>query len=110
MKTIYGDFSPTQVSYLKSSLQKKIVWLLIYADPKTNFKYDKHILKPYFESLLKKIGGLNSVLNYPNEIVDILSILQAAYIDCCKHEFVFNNRYREFILDAHALVGKIKEE
>lgn len=106
----YGNFSQNQIKHAKHIIRQSITWLLIYADPKTNSEFEEGILLPYFERTLKKISGLNEILCYPDEIIDILTILQVAYVECSKENFKFNSEYRKLILDARALVEKIKEE
>jgi hypothetical protein len=56
---------------------------------------------------MKEINGLNVILQYPDEIVGIMSMLQAAYLETQETPFNFQN-YRKFVLEAHNLVDQIK--
>ena len=53
-----------------------------------------------------KINGLNELLSYPVEIVEIMSVLEAALLETRKEEFNFQT-YRKLIFDAHSLIDKI---
>lgn len=107
----YGEFTETQLDEYKKKLHDKMFWLLLYKDPKTKDKYpemDDENFKKYFEFLMKEIAGLNELLFRPKEIVEILSMLMAAWLETLKEEFDYQS-YRKLILDAHHLVDKIKE-
>lgn len=107
----YGEFTKTQLDEYKEKLHKKMFWLLLYKDPKTKDKFpemDDTGFKSYFEFLMKEIDGLNELLFYPEQIVEILSLLMAAWLETLKDEFDYQ-AYRKLVLDAHHLVDKIKE-
>lgn len=106
MKHKYGYFSDGQLSNYKTKLHKDIFWLLLYKDPEKdgdflNVNYDK-----YFYNLMRKINGLNSLLFYPIEIVEILSLLEAAMMETQKESFDFKV-YRKLLFDVHTLIDKI---
>ena len=83
-------------------------WLLLYKDPKTCEQYSYVDFNKYFDGLMRRINGLSSLLSYPVEIVSIMSTLEAAFLETKKDDFDFQI-YRKLVLDAHALVDKIKE-
>lgn len=107
MNHYYGYFDPEQFEAFKVKWHKEIHWLLLYKDPKTAEEYSYVDYKKYYEGLMRRINGLSALLFYPPEIVSILSNLEAAYLETQKSEFDFQV-YRKLILDAHALVDKIK--
>ena len=106
MKTIYGHFDDKQFEDYKVKLHKDLFWLLLYKDPKTkdefNIDFDK-----YFINLMLRIDGLNKILNYPVEIITIMSLLQAAWDQSHQDEDFDYQSYRKLILDAHHEVDKI---
>lgn len=110
IKHKYGEFTEEQLNAYKKKLHKKMFWLLLYKDPKTKDSYpemDGKNFKKYFEFLMKEIAGLNELLNSPSEIIEILSLLMAAWLEVLKEEFDYQS-YRKLILDAHHLIDKIK--
>jgi hypothetical protein len=109
VNSIYGDFDLNQIEKYKTKLHKKIFWLLLYKDPKTKDNYPEVDFDKYFIYLMKEIDGFNQLLKYPSEIVEIMSILQAAYNETLKDNFDYQV-YRKFILDAHSLIDKIDKE
>ena len=60
----------------------------------------------YFDSLMRKISGLNELLFCPTEIVTMLSLLEAALIESNRENFDYQI-YRKLVLDAHAEIDKI---
>lgn len=107
MKTLYGTFSEEQMEQYKKKLHSKMFWMLLYKDPETENKYKNVNYNNYFVNLMKEINGLNVILQYPDEIVGIMSMLQAAYSETQETPFNFQD-YRKFVLEAHNLVDKIK--
>lgn len=103
IKTKYGFFSDVQLEEYKTKLHKKIFWLLIYKDPKTCAEYENIDFEKYFTFLMKEIDGLNKVLFYPKEIIEIMSLLESAFTETKKDSFNYR-AYRKLILDAHNLV------
>jgi hypothetical protein len=108
MEYLYGTFSDSQIADFKEKLHKKLFWLLLYKDPKTADKYTNVDFKKYFVNLMKEIDGLNELLFYPPQIVEITCLLQTAYRETKQNPFNYHN-YRKCILDAHSLVDKIQE-
>ena len=108
MKHKYGNFTTTQISSTKKLLRKQIFFLLLCADPKTKDDY-KHInLNDAFKGLLYKLNGLNSILGEPQELVDVISLLEEALIQYNESKFDFQI-YRKLILNAGSIVDIIKE-
>lgn len=88
-------------------MRKKIFWLILYTDDKTNFKYKDVDVVSYQESIMRQLDGLNYLLSYPAEFVELLSILSASLIELKKDDFNFRV-YRKLILDAGAMVDNLK--
>lgn len=103
----YGSFTETQIDEYKKKLHKKIHWLLLYKDP--NIQRDEEVnFQQYYFWLMKSISGANSLLRYPNEMVELLSVLQEARKESYKEDFDFGI-FRKLILDAHSIVDRIGE-
>lgn len=101
----YGEFDIAQIDEYKKKLHKKIHWLLLYKDPTVDIDNNVNF-QQYFFFIMKEIAGLNSLLGYPEEIVELLIVLQTARKETYKEDFDFK-LYRKFILDAHSLVNRI---
>lgn len=108
MEHKYGEFTNTQIYLTKKELRKQIFFLLMCADPKTKIEYEYVDLNEAFDGLLHKLGGLNSVLGEPQELVDVISLLEEARIICNESPFKFN-LYRRLVLNAGSLVDEIRE-
>lgn len=101
---LYGNFTNSQISDYKKKLHNKIHWLLIYKE-----NNDTARLEQYFPSLLKQISALNEIVKYDSALIELLSVLQAAYTES-QNEICDFKMYRKFILDAHSIVDKIYSE
>ena len=99
MESKYCEVSSQQLEKYMSKLHTRVHWLLIYKEE------DYQLLDEYFSSLLFKIGGLNSLLGEPWELLDLLSVLEAARLENNKSDCDFK-LYRKAILDAHAIIDK----
>ena len=106
METKYGHFLDEQFEEYKVVLHKKLFWLLLYKDPKTRDKYAYIDFQKCFENLMRRIDGLNSLLLYPKEIVEMMNNLEAAYLETQKEDFNYEV-YRSLVLRAHSCVDKI---
>lgn len=104
----YGEFSDKQMHEVKESIRKQIFFLLLIVDEKTRDEYNNVDVNAAFDGLLRKIGGLNKLLGEPIEIVEVLSILEAAWSEYNDPNFQFRS-YRRLILSAGSEVLKIKE-
>ena len=108
-KSKYGYFTGNQLDQYREKLHKKMFWLLLYKDPNTNKDLTEMDFDKYFVTLMKEINGLNDLLLWPDGLIEMLSILEAAYNESKAKEFNFRI-YRKFILDAHNLLDKIDWE
>ena len=106
MENKYGFFDDEQIKNYKVILHKDLFWLLLYKDPKTKDEYAYVDFNKYFDSVMRKISGLNQLLFYPTEIVSIMSLLEAALIESNREDFSYK-AYRKLVLDAHAEIDKI---
>ena len=108
MKHKYGNFTTSQISLTKKIIRKQIFFLLLCVDPKTKNNY-KHIdVNDAFKGLLCKLGGLNSILGEPQELVDVISLLEEALRKYNEPDFNFKT-YRSLVLNAGSIVDVIKE-
>lgn len=108
MRHKYGSFSKRQIADTKVFIQKRIFFLLLVAeDLETKSKFPNVDLLKAHTCLMYRISGLNDLLGQPQEIVNILSLLEEA-LKLIKNEFDFAT-YRKLILDAGAEVDKIPE-
>ena len=108
VKYKYGEFKTKQIRETKETMMKQIFFLLLLADPQTKGQYPDVDIKLAFDNFLRKSNGFNSLLSYPPEIVEVLSILEVARGELDKPDFNFEI-YRKLVLDAGATVKKIKE-
>lgn len=109
MQYRYGNFPKKQISNVKTQIHKEMFYLLLYKDPKTSQNFSEVNFPKYYENFMRKLNGFNRLLNYPTEIVSIMSLLEAAYIETEKDDFDYRI-YRKLVLDAHALVDRINEK
>ena len=106
MEHLYGYFTDGQVENYKIKLHKDVFWLLLYKDPEKINDFKNVDYEKYFAGLMLKINGLNELLSYPAEIVEIMSVLEAALLETRKDCFNFRI-YRKLLFDAHSLIDKI---
>lgn len=104
----YGEFSKDQIVNTKESMRKQIFFLLLCVDPETKNEYQNIDVNAAFEGLLYKFAGLNDLLNTPQELVDVLSLIKSAQIEFNNPDFQYK-KYRKLILDAGNKVKEIKE-
>lgn len=97
----YGKFTNEQFEEFKKRLHGQIHWLLVYEDEKNP------ILDSYFQIVQEKLAGLNSLLNFPSQIVEMMNLVESARIEYQDKENHNHKRYRKIILDIHDLVDKI---
>ena len=71
-------------------------------------EYEDVDVNEAFTNLLNKLGGLNSILFEPPELVTVISLLERAMWTYNKPKFNFY-KYRKLLLDAGSEVLKIKE-
>lgn len=109
MQYKYGDFTEGQIAETKRKMRKQIFMLLLMADPATAENYEDMNINEAFENVLYTFGGLNDLLNYPQELVGVMSLLDAAYLLLREDGELNWPKYRKCILDAGHEVLKIKE-
>lgn len=107
----YGDFSNLQIKEIKEKMRKQIYFLLVIVDPNTAKDYKGIDVGAAIENVLKTYGSLNNLLGYPKEFVNVMVMLNAAYMEYQKGSNEFEWAvYRKLILDAGHAVLSIKEE
>lgn len=103
----YGEnLVESQFEEFKDKLHKEIHWLLIYKDPRETEKYSHVNFNKYFEGLMRRLDGMNSLMFYPKNMIFLLDNLEAAYLETIKDDFNYS-AYRKLIFDAQASVDKI---
>lgn len=106
----YGDFSGLQIQEIKKKMRKQIFFLLKIVDPKCSGEYKGIDVDSAIENVLRTYGSLNSLLGYPEEFVNVMVMLNAAYQEYQKGSEEFQwPVYRKLILDAGHAVLSIKE-
>lgn len=108
IKYTYGDFTGLQIKEVKAKMRRQIFFLLCIVDPKTSKNYDVDALAA-IENVLKTYGSLNDLLGYPEEMVEVMIMLNAAYQEYQKGPDMNWKVYRKLILDAGEAVNRIKE-
>ena len=94
---IYSEAPPNQIAAEKEYFVSAIFKLLPYKQD--NYEY----LDNYFESVLQRLIGFNKISGLQPETITIISLLEYA-----REENDFS-KYRKAVLDACAMVGRIKE-
>ena len=94
---IYSEAPPNQIAAEKEYFVSAIFKLLPYKQD--NYEY----LDNYFESVLQRLIGFNKISGLQPETITIISLLEYA-----RGESDFA-KYRKAVLDACAMVGRIKE-
>lgn len=108
MKTKYGQFSSGQIKEVKKSLRSSIFFILLCIDPATAEEHKEINVDKLFDHLLYKIDGLNELLMYQKELVNVMSLLQEAKIQYNRENYDFGI-CRKLILDAGSEVLKLQE-
>lgn len=103
----YGTFKNSQVNSYCEKLRKKIFWLIIYTDEKTNHDFKNIDVKKYHENLLFEISNCNELLFYPKDFAEIINILDSALNVLKEKDFDFC-KYRKLVFDAGALIQRMK--
>ena len=106
MEYKYGEFDIDQITSTLLKLRKKIFFLLLYVDPKTNEQYAEIDVNGAFENLLYELAGMNSLLFNPPELVTVSNLLEAARLEYFSDDFDFKV-YRKLILDSGVEIMKI---
>lgn len=108
MEHLYGEFTQEQIVQAKKSLRGSIFFLLLCVDKKTSQEHTDVDVNKSFEGLLLRIGGMNELLMNQPELVTVLSLLQAAFMEYNNPDFNYRT-YRKLLLDAGAEVERLKE-
>lgn len=108
MEYMYGKIPKEQLDKTKKSIRSSIFFLLLCVDPDTSSEYHGININKSFDNIFYKLDGFNTLLFYPEEIIEIMSLLKAAQNIYNDPSFEFKT-YRKLILDAGALVLKIGE-
>lgn len=103
---LYGEFEDTQFEEYINQLHKKLFFLLLYKDPKTQDDFIDVDFDAYFKKIMVEIDAFNKILQYPKPIVELVVTLQEAY-DEQKSEGYDWKIYRKHILDAHGLIDRL---
>ena len=104
----YGVYPSTQIKDLKQVMRKRIFFLLLCAD-KSVKEYEDIDIPSAINNLLIEFDGLNELLGYPEELVEIMSMLVAARKEYTSNNYEYSE-YRRLILGAGAKVLKISED
>lgn len=107
MTTKYGDISNHQINSAKDYLRRTIFYLLLYADPNEQIKYQHVDVNQAFDNALFQLVGFNKLLREPPEVPIVMSYLEAAravYNDDAGFDFP---RYRKLILDAGSKIMEV---
>lgn len=108
IKYTYGDFTGLQIREIKAKMRRQIFFLLRIVDPDTAKEYEVDTTAA-IENVLKTYGSLNDLLGYPEEMVEVMVMLNAAFQEYQKGPEFNWQVYRKLILDAGSAVKKIKE-
>lgn len=108
MEYKYGTFTTNQIAETKCKLRKQIFFLLLIVDPETCGNYENIDVPSAFDNIMYMIGGLNKLLDYPQQLVTVMSLLQSALDEYLDPDFDYEV-YRKLVLDAGNEVQKIKE-
>lgn len=110
MKYKYGEFADEQINSNAKFMHGEIHKLLLYKDPKIEFPIfkDDNDFYVYFRNLMYRFGGMNELLDEPDQMVALMSTLQAAYDEVLNADYEWSV-YRRLILDAHGYVKAIFE-
>jgi len=101
-KTKYGSFSSDQMQNYKKKLHSQVHWFLIYYEN----KYRR--LDEYFEEIQYYLNGLDEILCYPLEMVQLMSKIECARLEYNKSDCNYK-LYRKSILDAHSLIDTLPD-
>ncbi len=108
MEYKYGSYSQSQVAETKEKMRKQIFFLLVLVDPHSNEEFKDIDVDLAFQNILFTFGGLNDLLGCPQELVRIMSLLNAAYLEYKSESFSWK-KYRKALLEAGSAVLNIKE-
>lgn len=105
----YGELTNNQVEQTKKKMRNQIFFLLLIVDKKTKDDYENINVEEAFDNILTNFSGINELLLHPQEMVEIMSLLEAALLEYRKEDFSYK-RYRKLILDAGNKVLNVCKE
>ncbi len=111
MDYLYGKFSDKQILEAAHIMHSDIHKLLLYKDKRITEKIfnSEEDFIIYFDNLLFKFGGLNSLLGEPKLMIVLMATLKAAYNEVQKEHFSYR-LFRKAILDSHGYIKSMFEE
>lgn len=77
----YGTYSPSQIGAVKERMRKQIYFLLLCVDKKTKDQYQNVDVEHAIINTQNKFSGLNELLLFPPELVDIMGSLESALVE-----------------------------
>ena len=110
MHYLYGEFTDEQINEAVKQMHNDIHKLLLYKDNKIEekiFDSEEDYVK-YFTNLLFRFGGINELLGEPQQMVSLMSTLQAAYDEVQSATFRYKT-FRRAILDCHGYIKSMFE-
>lgn len=96
----YGEYTEQQFEAFKKKLHKWVHWCLIYAESSAQD------LLPYINKVQKKFNGLNDLLLDDPNVVEIMTLIEAARIEFEETQDK-TPLFRKYILDAHEIIDMI---
>ncbi len=111
MEYLYGTFSNKQITEAARLMHNDVHKLLLYKDKKIEeiiFNTEEDFFN-YYDNLLFKFGGLNELLGEPDQMVMLMSTLQAALDDIQSDHYNYKT-FRKAILDSHGYIKAMFEE
>lgn len=106
----YGEFTDRQVELAVKNMHGELHRLLLYKDKDIKdkiFESESEYLS-FFKGVMLRIGGLNTLLGNPKEMISLMSSLQAAYDISKGSDFDFRI-FRKLILDSHGYLSMISK-
>lgn len=98
----YGELPHEQIHEYKTRIHSWVHWLLIYAEKKDTD------LNNYYDKVQYKMDGLNSLLNYPTQVIEIMNLIESAKIEYNNPDYS-HDKYRKIIFEVHELIDRIPE-
>lgn len=103
----YGEFKNSQVEYYKQKFRKKIFWLILYTDKRTNQNYQNIDVEEFHKNLIFEISSCNELLLHPQNFVEIINRLEQALKVLESDKFDFK-KYKKLVFDAGALINTLE--
>ncbi len=110
MQYIYGGFTDKQISEAVRAMHNDIHKLLLYKDKRIKeiiFEDDEAFLI-FFQNVMYKLGGTNTLFNDNGIMVTLMATLQAALDEVQSDHFNYMT-FRRAILDSHGYIKQMFE-